>query len=695
MTLLRLGIALTLALLISPALIAQPDTTGALRLIEPLGGEVYYTSRVTEITIRWSGVDDTVAVRLDYSSNNGLSWVKLADSARGGSYVWDIRSVGLSSFFRVRVTQLRPPRAEDNIVYSGHGNPVTDAWWSPSAERIVSVAADPHIWDSQVSASSPLQTLPGARASYYSVRWSADSSTIVTGSDDNAAVVFDARTLAQRASLRHPDIVTKVEIDSTGSWLFTRCDDNRVRVFNLPSTTPRATHNAGSTLDDMVVNPQATRVLLCAFEARVYGRSVGLPLTYNQQTTGVISGAYSPDGTTICTIGGDASIHLWKADSAIRLWSASSPSEGVRSVAFSSDGTRIAVGMADSTITIWNAATGALVTTLRGYRGAVRMVNFTPDGAYIAGASDDNFARVHEIATGRIVAALQHGDDVLVARWDRKGGRLLTTSRDGTARVWQVLEIVLQSDTSGAFTIAPPPPAFARFTTSGDTLNIRESTTLSVALEGAQFLDLADIDSVRLRFEYDPSILFRTGSTFSNITVVEDVVTDTAGIRRSRELLEVQFPLPASDTQLGTFTFTATLGQDSVTALKITRVTSIGSGPGIRTETSYMPVLVRGICREGTDPRLYTSLGTPLILRWRSTREGIRVTCDLAETASATFTMYDVAGRNVWSDTATPQEQQLRVVERTIPWECISGIGFIVVETPTQRSSVVVAGGAQ
>lgn len=690
--LLRLGIALTLALWMCPALYAQGDSSTVLRLLEPVGGEIYYTPRVSEITIRWDGVDDTTAVRLDYSSNNGLSWTTIADSARGGSYVWDIRTVGLSTFFRVRVSQLRPPRAEDNIVYRGHGNPVTDAWWSPSNERVVSVAADPHIWDSRVSASAPLQTLPGARASYYSVRWSADSSTIVTGSDDNTALVFDARTLALRSTLRHPDIVTKVEVDSTGSWLFTRCDDNRVRVFNLPSTTPRATHNAGSTLDDISINATATRVLLSALEARVYGRSVGLPLTYNQQTTGVISGAFSPDGSTICTIGGDASIHVWKSDSAKRIWSASSPREGVRSVAYSADGTRIAVGMADSTVTVWNAATGALVATLRGYRGAVRMVAFTPDGAYVAGGSDDNFARVHEVATGRIVASLQHGDDVLIVRWDRKGERLLTTSRDGTARIWQVLEVVLQSDTSAAFTIAPPPPAFARFTTTGDTLDIRESTTLSIGLEAAQFLDLADIDSVRLLVEYDPSILFRTSSTFASINVIEDVVTDTAGIRRSREQLEIQVPLPTSDAVLGTISFVATLGQDSVTALRITRVEQIGKGPGMRTETSFQPVLVRGICRAGNDPRLYTSLGTPLIIRWRSAREGIRIVCDLAETASAFFTLYDVLGRVLWSDQATEAEQRLRVVERTIPWDVLSGVGIVVVETPTQSTSVVVGG---
>jgi hypothetical protein len=84
-----------------------------------------------------------------------------------------------------------------------------------------------------------------------------------------------------------------------------------------------------------------------------------------------------------------------------------------------------------------------------------------------------------------------------------------------------------------------------------------------------------------------------------------------------------------------------------------------------------------------------------LILRWRSTREGIRINCDLAETASAVFTLYDILGRALWTDRATDAEQRQRTVERTIPWDVLSGVGFVVVETPTQTSSIIVAGGSR
>ncbi len=670
------------------------DTT--LTLLAPVGGEIFYTTRDTTVTIRWSGVADTVAVRLDYTTDNGLRWRTIADSARGGSYVWSIKNIGVSSLYRVRVSQLRPPGSEDNIIYSGHGSPVNDAWWSPTNDSVVSVAGDAAIWDPRRSGSVPLVALPLARATYTSVRWSKDGLRIVTASDGNLVQVVSTASNSVTSSLPHPDVVSKVEIDSSASWIFSHCDDNRVRVFNLPGTVARATHNAGSTLDDIAINAQATRVLLCANEARVYGRSPGLPVTFTGHTSGAISGAFSPDGSLVCTVGGDAVIRLWDAATAVERWNRSDPNEGVRSVCFSPDGTLVAVGMSDSTITVWDVAGGTRVATFAGYQGAVREVSFSPDGTLLAGASDDNFARIHDMATQRTIRACQHGDDVNRVRWSAASDRLLTTSQDGTARVWQVREIIVQSDTSGQFSVAPPPPAFARFVAGGDTLDIREVTTIPVRLEGAMFLDLADIDSVRLRCQYDPSILTYLSSSVGTTNIIEDVVVDSAGRRKSRESFDVTVPLPTADGELFTVTFQATLGQDSITALSITRVEQIGSGPGMRTETRSDTILVRGICRESGSPRLYTSLGSPLAV-WTSS-DGIGdayVHATLSDAGPARITVYDLRGRAVWQHHATPEEIVARAIHRPLPDEARTSVSLVVLTSETSVARTMFVGGAR
>lgn len=665
------------------------DTT--LKLVYPRGGEVLYTSRDSIVEIRWTGINDTLKVRLDYSTDNLRNWVVIADSVLGGTYSWNVARLTPSTSYRVRVAQVRPPASEDNVVYRGHSSPVVDAWWSPSFDQIVSAAAEVHVWDATRSSSTPITALPLPRSTYTSVRWSRDSSRIAVGDEDNQATVVNAISNTVASTFTNPSTISGVEFDTSSQWLFTRCDDNRVRVYNLPNTLPRATHNAGSTLEDMVVSPDGTRVLLCANEARVYPRVPGLPLAFSGHSVGVIGGAWSPTGNTICTIGGDATIRLWNSTTGVQIWSANDPREGVRSISFSQDGLFVAVGLSDSSVVVINAVTGTIINTFRGYKGAVRMVAFSPDGLLVAGASDDNTARIHEPSTDRTLFTLNHNNDVFVVRWNDLGDKLLTSSRDGTARVWQISQVTLQADTSGAFAIAPPPPAFARFTATGDTLNIEEETVITVSLEGAQFLDLAGIDSVRFRCTFDPSMLQRLQSSLPVKQFIDEIYSDTQGARRSRQIVEFEsILLPQNNQSLFTIRFRATLGQDTISALSMIRVDQIGNGPGIRIDTHSEPILVRGVCRESGTPRLYTSLGTPLSIENRPASGGVRLIFNLAEQGHTTLAGYDLLGRLVWTDSATRDEELARVCERFIPSVLFSGPLLVVVTSPTESLSQMV-----
>ncbi len=686
----RIVVGTLLGLLAGASLMAQDPV---LMLTAPVGGITYYTTRDTVVQITWTGVDDTIAVRLDYTSNDGRSWNGIADSAKGLSYAWSIKSIAPGTNYRVRVSQLRPPGAADQVLYTGHRGPVADAWWNPANTRVVSVAAEAHIWDANASSNQPLQNLPTGRYEYFTVRWSADSSRIVTGSDKATAEVVDVASNTVALTLTHPRTVTKVELDPTGSWLFTKCDDDRVRVFNLPNMAARATHNAGSTLLDIAINSDGSRVVLSADEARIHGRSAGLPLAFRRHLSGVISAAYSPDGSRVCSIGGDASIRMWNVATGVEVWNAADPKQGVRSVAFSPDGNLVAVGMSDSSVTVWRADSGLRTHTFANYGGPVRMVNFSPDGTLLAGASDDDFARVHDLNRSTTIANFQHGNDVRLVRWSNAGDRLLTASRDATARVWQVLPIVLQADTSERFSVAPPPPSFVRFLASGDTLDIEQTTTITIRTEGSQFLGLAEIDSVRLRLAYDPSMLFRTTSSVPFTSISDVTVADSNGINRSIQYLICTLPLDSVDQTLLTVSFQATLGQDSITRVSFDRIDQIGTGPGTRIETRSDPILVRGICRAGDGPRMYNSLGGPLGIAARAAVGGVRVVCALAESAPAYLNLYDLQGRLIWSDRTNASEESSRHMERFIPSSLLSGVTFATLSTSLQTVSTLLMEG--
>ena len=74
-----------------------------------------------------------------------------------------------------------------------------------------------------------------------------------------------------------------------------------------------------------------------------------------------------------------------------------------------------------------------------GHGGRVWSAAFSPDGARVVTASRDNTARVWEAANGRLVAEFKgHGGWINSAAFSPDGARVVTASKDNTARVWRL-----------------------------------------------------------------------------------------------------------------------------------------------------------------------------------------------------------------------------------------------------------------
>jgi WD40 repeat protein/serine/threonine protein kinase len=85
---------------------------------------------------------------------------------------------------------------------------------------------------------------------------------------------------------------------------------------------------------------------------------------------------------------------------------------------------------------IWDAVTGALLARLE-HSGNVNLVVFSPDGARVVTTSYDHQARVWEARTGKAVTPwLKHDNRVFGAAFSPDGKRVLTASWDHTVRLW-------------------------------------------------------------------------------------------------------------------------------------------------------------------------------------------------------------------------------------------------------------------
>jgi len=198
-------------------------------------------------------------------------------------------------------------------------------------------------------------------------------------------------------------------------------------------------------------SPDGTRFVTAGEDkaASIWNAVTGEPVLTLYHGAPVLVAAYSPDGTRVATASADGKARLWDAVTGrwlIELELIHEPGKDWLQVAaprapafnaeFSADGTRILMVLGER-LWVWEAATGQkMLSTDQGVTEAA----FGPDSArFVAVFGGAAAGSVMVLTLGVRGSSLERGTlppGVLTARFSRDGKRLVTGSRDGTARVW-------------------------------------------------------------------------------------------------------------------------------------------------------------------------------------------------------------------------------------------------------------------
>jgi len=347
------------------------------------------------------------------------------------------------------IVVMDPLTGTEMRTFRGTSEIVSALAFSPDGDYLAASGADSLIHHYHLGSGHETHTFRGNGTRLLDLAFSPGQTLRIAATSTSGTIkVWDARFNAEMREIGISVTAARIAISPDGRLAAVGGNSNKLLLFEMPGWRPAGERGRDSKqsglMRDVRFSPNGDKIAVVTDEGTIefYPAKSGAPVPRNIASTNgsiIASGAFASDGRRFATGHHDGSIAIRDLDAVEAPLILKGHQGTVQSLAFDpGDGDRLVSGGDDGSVRFWNLKERrAIRVQQRAHH--VHRVSFSPDGKKLLSSGAANSAIIWDVATMEPLHMLEgHADSVLYSVFSPKGDRAVTTSVDGSVKLFDV-----------------------------------------------------------------------------------------------------------------------------------------------------------------------------------------------------------------------------------------------------------------
>lgn len=289
--------------------------------------------------------------------------------------------------------------------------------------------------------------LAGHSREAWTLDFSPDGHTLVSGGDDGTVKLWNMDTAQERGTLDvPPSTVVDARFSPSGDRFVSLCLDGSLRLWNIDKSSHTPTGPP-----QVVQSHRKARCLAWSQDGRTLvtggydgdimiwnAESLKLRYRYRDHSTTVRQILFLDNDQTLLTVSNDHQVLLWNLTDPIRILRRWEEDTEIHNAVLLNTPGQVALGLRSGVISIRDTSTGKLLGSLVGHQDRVRSMALSPDGQVLASGDETGLIRLWRTENLQLLFSMRHGQSSINdLTFSPAGDILAIADHEGKISLWR------------------------------------------------------------------------------------------------------------------------------------------------------------------------------------------------------------------------------------------------------------------